>query len=43
VTEQAYFLPIASDRAAIAAHPKVRGVEPIPDWMQDFTRYWIDE
>ncbi|MEQ8964986.1 MAG: ABC transporter substrate-binding protein [Azospirillaceae bacterium] len=43
VTEQAYFVPIASDRAAIAAAPEVRGLEPIPDWMQDFKYYWIAE
>jgi peptide/nickel transport system substrate-binding protein len=41
VSNEAYFVPIASDRAAIAAAPKVKGLAPIPDWMQDFTRYWI--
>jgi peptide/nickel transport system substrate-binding protein len=41
VSNEAYFVPIASDRAAIAAAAKVKGVEPVPDWMQDFSRYWI--
>jgi peptide/nickel transport system substrate-binding protein len=40
-TDQAYFVPICSDLAPIATASKVRGVIPIPDWMQDFRRIWI--
>jgi peptide/nickel transport system substrate-binding protein len=42
-SEQAYFVPIASDRAPIASAAKVKGVLPIPDWMQDFRGYWIEK
>lgn len=41
-TDQAYFVPIASDRAPIAVASKVKGVLPIPDWVQDFKGYWIE-
>lgn len=43
ISDQAYFVPIASDRAPIAMAAKVRGVKPVPDWMQDFTQYWVEQ
>ena len=41
VSEQAYFVPVVTDRVPIAHAAKVRGVEPVWDWLQGFENYWI--
>ena len=43
VSEQAYFVPVVTDRVPIAHAPKVKGVEPVWDWLQSFENYWIEQ
>ena len=43
VSDQAYFVPIVTDRVPLAYAPKVKGVVAVPDFMQVFDRVWIDE
>ena len=43
VSEMAYFLPVVTDRVPIATTERVKGIEPVPDWLQAFEVYWIDE
>jgi peptide/nickel transport system substrate-binding protein len=43
VSEQAYFLPVVTDRVPLAYAPKVKGVVAAPDFMQVFDRVWIEE
>jgi peptide/nickel transport system substrate-binding protein len=43
VSEQAYFVPVVTDRVPIAHAEKVKGVEPVWDWLQSFEGYWIEQ
>ena len=43
VSDNAYFVPVVSDRAPVAHHSKIKGVKAVPDWLQVIKAYWIDE
>ena len=43
VSDMAYFAPIVTDRVPIATTQRVKGIEAVPDWLQAFEVYWIDE
>lgn len=43
VSDQAYFVPIVTDRVPIATTQRVMGIEAVPDWLQAFEVYWIAE
>ena len=42
VSDMAYFVPVVTDRVPIATTDRVKGIEPVPDWLQAFEVYWID-
>ena len=43
VSDMAYFVPIVTDRVPIATTQRVKGIEAVPDWLQAFEVYWIDD
>ena len=43
VSDMAYFVPVVTDRVPIATTDRVKGIEPVPDWLQAFEVYWIDQ
>lgn len=43
VTEQAYMVPIGSDKNIIVAAPRIAGNYAIPDWMQIPEVWWVKE
>ena len=42
-TEQAYHVPICSDKKVIAHDPKVKGVISNWNWLEDYSTIWIEE
>ncbi|MGE0239502.1 MAG: ABC transporter substrate-binding protein [Parvibaculaceae bacterium] len=43
IQEEAYMVPIGSDKNIIVANKRIKGNYPIPDWMQIPQYWWVEE
>jgi ABC-type oligopeptide transport system substrate-binding subunit len=43
IQEEAYMVPIGSDKNIIVANPRIKGNYPVPDWMQIPQYWWVEE
>jgi peptide/nickel transport system substrate-binding protein len=43
IREEAYMVPIGSDKNIIVANKRIKGNYPIPDWMQIPQYWWVED
>lgn len=43
IQEEAYMVPIGSDKNIIVANKRIKGNYPIPDWMQIPQYWWVED